>query len=217
MFRSPHSWCKDYNWTTRKSIRTSLSSSSYTQVQKCHERREMVATEITASQDFFLIGSSIALWLDSPFAASVLGNLDCKKAAISLSSSLSLWRRTFLCFSFVRYVALRFLLNVTGLRLRETKATGWADESSGEDFNLLHMVRVHSCIYTHNPLLSPFSHAHWTVRERGLSHPCSLSETSQYVAQRYSVTLTSACLSEGTANLAPQKNSLSDGGYYYSV
>lgn len=166
----------------------------------------MVATKITATQDFFIIGSlrMTASRLDSPFAANVLGNLDCKKVAISLSSSLSLWRRIFPCFLFVERVVLRFLLNVTGLHLRETKATGWTDESSGEDFNLLHMVWIHSCIYTRDPLLRPFSHAHWIMKESGLLHPCRLSETSQNVTQRYSVTLTSACLSVVTVDIIIQ-------------
>lgn len=50
-----------------------------------------------------------ASWSHSPFAASVLGSLDCKKAAISLSSSLSLWRRIFPCSLFAEHVVLRFL------------------------------------------------------------------------------------------------------------
>lgn len=87
------------------------------------------------------------LVLDSPFAASVLGNLDCKKAAISLSSSLSLWRRIFNCFLFV-------WLNVT-------KATAGLTNPQDDGMN--------SLLHAHNLLLNPFPHARRIMKEDGLS------------------------------------------------
>lgn len=91
-------------------------------------------------------------WIDSPFAANVLGNLDCKKAAISLSSSLSLQKSAFLCF---------YICQVC---VRETNAASCTDISSGEDFNLLHMVWIHCCIQTQS---SPQSILTYTFSDEG--------------------------------------------------
>lgn len=144
---------------------------------------------------------------DSPLAASDLGNLDCKKAAISLSSSRSLWRRTIGC----------FYLSGTGVPRSCTSclmSPGWTGESSRDERILIDCACWElTAASTRNLPLDPLSHTHWLMREGGLSRLCHLSETNQNATQRHSVTLTNACSSAVTANSTPQTNNLRDSCY----
>lgn len=106
-----------------------------------------------------MIEGSHMLVQDSPLAASDLGNLDCKKAAISLSSSRSLRRRTNRLFLFI-FIYIFVRDGVPRFCTSCLMSPGWTGESSREERILIDMRRACcelTAASTHNLPLDPRS------------------------------------------------------------